>query len=124
MKIVSHRTLIRKVAERWRAQYGNAKGNKPPGCDEIQRRLDALNVATATVKDVSEIIGNSSWVRLKCDECEREVEAVIVLGQEPDYESHTAAVCQTCIDEAHLTFTTRLIESAEVGDEIINKIQP
>lgn len=53
-----------------------------------------------------EILGGTSWTSLKCDECNREVQAVVQLGQEPDYESATACICVDCLSEAvKLTLT-------------------
>lgn len=45
-------------------------------------------------------IGNSSWTRLKCDECDNDVQELVQIGQEPDYESATANVCFDCLHRA------------------------
>lgn len=70
---------------------------------QIARKLDALDGETATPADVDSIIGNSSWTRLTCDECGKEVDAVLTVGQEPDYESHTASLCRNCVKLASET---------------------
>jgi len=50
--------------------------------------------------DVDRVIGNASWTRLHCDGCGESVDAVITVGQEPDYESATASLCPKCMAEA------------------------
>jgi len=67
---------------------------------KVAEALDALNKETASIQDVEAIIGNGSWTRLTCDECSSEVDAVIRMGQEPDYESSTALLCFSCVKKA------------------------
>lgn len=96
------RDMIRGVAERWRVQYGisgtwtrTISGDS----EKVYKRLLALP-DTATAKDVEAIIGNDSWTRLTCDQCDREVDAVVELGQRPDYASHAADICLDCLRTA------------------------
>lgn len=100
MKLETMRGQVRSVAQRWRAQYGNASRH---GADkqEIQRKLDALDVETATDADVTAIIGNSSWTGPhECHECGVTTRAAVELGQPPDYESRTATICIDCLHKA------------------------
>ena len=53
---------------------------------------------------VNDIIGNQSWTQCSCSECNRDVDAVVQLGQEPDYESSTAWICRDCIKLAAAAF--------------------
>ena len=55
---------------------------------------------TASVADVTAIIGNDSWTSLKCDECGKYVDAVVQVGEEPDYESYSAKLCKPCVYKA------------------------
>jgi len=102
MKFFSERELIRSVAERW----GNLKGmdRKINGKTffEILKELKALDVETVTVKDVNEIMGNNynNWCKITCDECGKDVEAAVQIGEEPDYESSTAMICIPCLLKA------------------------
>ena len=107
MKLITQRMLIKAVAARWRKQYEPFTNESPLFAErmglrslmtkkEIAERLDILNGETASVDDVANIIGNCSWTRLTCNECDREVDAVIEVGQEPDYESATARLCHDC----------------------------
>lgn len=94
MKIITERTQVRDVAKRWRQQYTNSK-------QDIAKKLDALDVETATSADVAAIIGDNSWCGLlKCDECEEKVAVAVMVGEEPDYESATATLCVACVKKA------------------------
>lgn len=104
MEIKSVRAKIRSIAEKWRKGYCN-----PPREDhfinqkhvmQIYKELAAINVETATAADVSKIIGNSSWTGNVCNECGFSANVLMQLGEEPDYESHTANICYGCLCEA------------------------
>jgi hypothetical protein len=112
MKLTTQRDLIRAVAARWRQQYEPFQNDDRPlfsvrnGCRQpipkkaIIEMLDALDKETATPADVAGIIGNASWTRLTCDECEKDTDAVLTVGEKPDYESHTASLCRSCVERA------------------------
>jgi len=53
-----------------------------------------------TEEKAKEILGNDSWTRNKCDECDADVYATVQLGQEPDYESAAANICLDCLNKA------------------------
>jgi hypothetical protein len=98
MKKITQRDLIKEVAKRWREQYTPFKN--APDKLRICLALDALDGNTASAEDVAAIIGNASWANLTCDDCEEYVTEVMELGQEPDYESHTASICGPCLEKA------------------------
>ena len=101
MKIETMRDQVRTVAARWKEAYQTQ--NLPYYFDkaEIQRKLDALDVETATDKDVATTIGNGTWVSPGyCGECKTEDWSAIQLGEEPDYESATATICLACLRKA------------------------
>lgn len=112
MKLTTQRDLIRAIATRWRRQYepftyddkplfSVRNGYRQPIPKKaIAEKLDALDKETATPADVAEIIGNESWTRLTCDECGKDTDSVLTVGQEPDYESHTASLCRSCVEQA------------------------
>lgn len=103
MKLITERMLIGQVAERFRRQYG-ARLDSPLYDGRVPRlmlaALESLDKETATAADVSLICGNDSWVQIKCDECGESVDAVIRVGQEPDYDSSTASLCFGCVRAA------------------------
>jgi hypothetical protein len=99
MKIISIRSQILAVADRWRLQYPKGVCNAEK--EAIWKKLRALDKATATAADVAAIIGNNSWAcPTQCDECEESFDTVIEVGQEPDYESRTATLCIDCLSTA------------------------
>jgi hypothetical protein len=111
MKLTTQRDLIRAVAARWRQQYEPFTHDTPLFSvrngyrqaipkKEIAAMLDAIDAETATPEDIAAIIGNESWTRLTCDECGKDTDAVLTVGQEPDYESHTASLCRSCVERA------------------------
>jgi len=104
MKVIDERYKVRGVAEHWKAQYfRNGKwGNTVTGdCGEIYAKLAALDPETAVAADVAKIIGNNSWAGPdNCHECGETVPRTVQVGQEPDYDSHTAQLCEDCLRHA------------------------
>lgn len=100
MELKTMRGQVRSVAQRWRANYGNTSRNSAKK-QEIQRKLDALDVETATDADVNTIIGNSTWTRpSECYECGMTTWDAVEIGQPPDYASHTVTICVDCLRKA------------------------
>lgn len=116
MKVITHRTQIREVAEKWKAQYFRRDKWQPMssgGTKGIYDALRALNTETATAADVAAIIGNCSWVKdLECSECRKTFPVIVEVGDEPDYESCTAWMCVGCLREA-----VRLAETESAQQE-------
>lgn len=108
MKLITSRDLIRKVPERWKAQYcnGGQWGNTlvSGSTKAVYEALVALDLETATADQVAAIIGNESWSRNMCNECGQNVDAVVEIGQPPDYESATAYACGPCLYKATALF--------------------
>ena len=110
MHLLNERNQVRKVADRWLAQYG-LYGSY--GADNrrrsIGRKLLALDKETATAEDVAEIIGNTSWVcQQKCGECGTKSWNIVQVGEPLDYESATAYLCVNCLRAA-----VKLVEDEE-----------
>ena len=99
MKVITERDLIRLAPKRWRDIY--ADGRHGEDKLEILKKLEALNTETATAKEISDIIGNDSWVKRLCSECGCYKTPVIEVGEEPDYESSTATLCRPCLEKAY-----------------------
>ena len=103
MKIITRKGLASTAAKRWKDQffhrlntglwYATSWGKSK---EQIYNELVALGDDPAA-DAVDKAIGNDSWTSCKCDECNQEVEWVIRVGEEPDYESNTAHLCGTCI---------------------------
>ncbi len=105
MNVITKKDLIAGVARRWDRQY-------PPGVMKslppISGALDVSSVSArlhalppdATEADVAAAIGNGRWTKLQCDECRADVDVVVSVGAEPDYESATARICLPCAEKA------------------------
>lgn len=113
MKLTTQRDLIRIVAKRWRDTYSPFKGELPifsvrngfiaqKSKEQIANELDALDRETATPADVEAIIGNGSWTRLTCDECKNDVDTILTVGQNPDYDDRSTDLCLYCVNKAFL----------------------
>jgi len=99
MNLTTKREIIRRVPAHWRQTYTPfQKWDDSKG--KIAKELDRINVETATEDDIERIIGNRSWTRMTCDECKKEVDALIQVGEPPDYESRTAQLCPECVRAA------------------------
>lgn len=108
MNITTKQWALSTVAERWKRQY-------PQSHQDIFQKLSALS-AVADEDEITKIIGNSSWTRLQCDECGRDVDAYVTIGQEQDYDSSTARICRDCIAKALALFDAEALRLAGQED--------
>ena len=99
MKLITTRLLIQKVAERWEKQYPKGSCHYEDKKD-ILLKLQAIDANTATADDVKNISGNSTWTSIACNECGKNVDAVVECGEPQDYESNTAYICKECLTKA------------------------
>ena len=97
----SEREEVQGVAVKWKAQYCHdgrwselRMRNGETSSELIYKRLLAMPT-DATAKDVEEIIGTDGWVGESCTECHGK--ALVLIGQEPDYESSTVYLCAECV---------------------------
>ena len=95
MKVITRQEVANHVADKWKKQYETG----PYASPEKVAKLIALRALgdTPNPDDVDKAIGNESWTRVKCHECNEEVSPVIRVGQKPDYESYTACICLRCL---------------------------
>ena len=98
MRVVTIRSQVRGVSDRWNQQYSSLGSDAQA---EIGRQLREIDTETATAAEIAAIIGNNSWVGpSRCHECKRFFHAVVEVGEEPDYESNTANLCVECLRRA------------------------
>jgi hypothetical protein len=101
MKLITIRFQILEVAKRWKSQY---VGGKHEQADKIAiyANLLKLDLTTCSAETIASTIGNDSWAcPQKCYECGGRFNAVLQIGQEPDYESATTYLCIGCIASAN-----------------------
>ena len=103
MKKITRLDVIRRVAARFKQQYFR-KGEWSEAHFGLARDHALTYQSIVDAGDdgaaIDIAIGNGLWTRLKCDECDNDVSAVVQLGQELDYESATANVCFDCLRRA------------------------
>ena len=101
-KKITRTTLAAEAAQRWDNQYGTGAASDKQA---ISRWLHRLGAAPSP-DDVDKAIGNKSWTSVPaCDSCCQEgLEAVVEVGQTPDYDSATARLCEDCILAAAALF--------------------
>lgn len=98
--LATRKANAKTAAERWRAQYfGGGKWRYEDRMRGIWERLVALG-DNPNPDDVERIIGNTSWTECKCDQCGERKESVVMVGEPLDYDSRTASLCVSCLDEA------------------------
>ena len=113
MKLITQRDQIRTVAARWKEQYYHQRFHpltnrlvshwsttySHDSTEAIYNKLAALDGETATAADIDAIVGNNSWssVGYHCSECDTQpTDAILQIGEEPDYDSATAFLCRDC----------------------------
>ena len=95
--VITRQTLANSAANRWREQYARFQ---IPDAKSIGNELAALG-PTPNPDDVDRVVGNKAWTIVPpCNGCGAEnPHAVVHVGDEPNYESHTATLCTDCISE-------------------------
>lgn len=100
MRIKTRQELADGAAEAWREQCSkNSYYQWGVDKEQILEKLIALGPQPAP-EAVDEAIGNGSWTRTNCHECEAENINVVQIGEEEDYESNTAYICGDCLKAA------------------------
>jgi hypothetical protein len=103
MRSITLREVIKGVPARFSEQYGRqmdeiaAHASPPSTYRDLISRLNALDTETATPEDIAAIIGNPSWAQLECDECGRDREHLVRVGDEPDYDARWQDLCADCL---------------------------
>ena len=99
MELITKKSILEGLAQKYQMQYStNRQFFDGSWSDDKIKMLKAENPLTE--ERAKEILGNDSWTRNKCDECNKDVYATVQLGQEPDYESATANICLECLNKA------------------------
>lgn len=104
--IITTRTKIRELPERYAYQYANKYGmlvGAGPTAGEVLAKLHALDRETATVEDLSKIAAYlPGWVEIRCGSCHMSVPSAIIVGDlnSDDHEAAEITLCRRCLDEA------------------------
>lgn len=106
MKIITKRSIISAVADKYRAQFLGVKMYEERTAYDL-KRLNDLELETCTEDDIKKIIGNSSWTTNYCSECRGDFEKTVSIGRY-DY-GESIMLCEACIEKA-----LKLIRSQEI----------
>ena len=107
MTVSTTRSLINSLATRWLSHYpleewGDKKiMSRNETFGEVYFNLLNTDLTKLNKSQATRLVGLSSWVDLRCDECNRSVNWIITVGAEPDYESNTASLCKDCLSLAY-----------------------
>lgn len=99
MHLTTKQAKIKSAKDRFFKQYKSDR-YESSYITAIKAKLRKLDPDTATELDIVKAMGSNSWTRIVCDECNEEVDAIVTLGEEPDYESATADICKNCLIKA------------------------
>ena len=96
--LLTKQHLVNIVDERWKKQY--FRGYSWNYCaDEKYEKLVSLG-KNKNPQDVDKIIGNSSWTRLICHNCNKDIDAVFIFGTDET----SCYVCEYCVKIATQQF--------------------
>ncbi|HCH9337326.1 TPA: hypothetical protein PNO69_004522 [Salmonella enterica] len=96
MNILTKQHLIDVVCDRWLKQYYyNGEWRYGYNKEDTYYKLQSLG-DKKTEESITEVIGNSSWTQLICNECNRDNERVVVMS----CEEYSLYLCLKCINKA------------------------
>ena len=105
MELITERSRIKTVAERWDARYAPEFRLIASGSSKtISEKLHALNVSKVSAATVNKIIGSDSWTALVCAECKVKVKKVVVFYG--PYGDHAHQICESCATKVKTLFKT------------------
>jgi hypothetical protein len=103
MRVVTKKTLIATVAQRFRETYLRRDEWLPTdqGGDSgaIYAKLSALPV-TADEEEITAIAGDNRWTENICDECGQDSAVTVLLGEEIHHPTDLTAICLDCLKQA------------------------
>lgn len=99
MNLITKRQLANMAKERWKKQYCNQDVWYYGETKKlIYEKLEVLG-DTPSPEDVNKAIGNGSWTRITCSDCDESVDSAVVLGN-VDYDSEYVYACKDCLTKA------------------------
>ena len=113
MKIITKRMKIRETIDTW---VNDGSGFNPIA----KSRVLALNPDTASEKDIVDILGNTAWTEIICDECGEDVTFAVGIGD--DAEGFDEPACWLCLMCARKSVGLLEDESVSMFRETIRKL--
>jgi hypothetical protein len=103
MRVVTKQALIATVAERFRETHQRRSEwlLTAGGADAavVYAQLIALPTNT-TEASVIAALGDNRWTENVCDECGKDCEVTIILGEEIHHPTDMKAICLDCLEQA------------------------
>jgi hypothetical protein len=100
LKLITKQSKVKPAIERflkvfpqYHKQFGSGGGY---WSQERFDAINALNPETATPADIERTM-NSSWSENRCDECQKDFDTLVQIGQEPDYDARWLCLCGGCL---------------------------
>ena len=93
---------IKDVPRRWHNAYNYGEWLNDQDKQDKAEKLFALSSEELTKENIDKIIGNDSWTKLHCDECNEYVKKYIILSV--DGGDCIYRICPECIKEAYEAF--------------------
>ena len=95
--LLTKQHLVNTVDERWKKQYYRDDSWSYYGEDKVETYEKLVDLGSKkNPEDVDKIIGNSSWTRLICSHCNKDVDAVFIFGASEE----SCYVCEGCVSVA------------------------
>ncbi len=91
MELITKKQKIDGVYRRWMNQYPNDKDGKG---------VQLLKEKPKTEEHVCRIIGNNSWTDNHCSQCNDDVDKLVHVGDNMEYDGENARICLKCLTEA------------------------
>ena len=105
MELITERSRIKTVAERWDAVYAPDFRPIVSGSSKtISEKLHALNLSKVSANTINKIIGNGTWTTIHCDECHTNVLKAAVLYD--GYGNAAFQICESCATKVKTLFKT------------------
>jgi hypothetical protein len=99
--IIKKADQLQDIPDKWTAQYARST---TPWHREVSQNLQALKPEERTQERMDQIIGNGSWTALRCQVCGKDVDVLMQLGEEPDYDSTGINICKQDLQKALRAF--------------------
>lgn len=81
--LLTKQHLVNTVDDRWKKQYYIDSSWDYYGEDKVEKYEQLVSLGkNKNPEDVDKIIGNSSWTRLMCHNCNKDVDAVFIFGKD------------------------------------------
>lgn len=95
--LLTKQHLVNTVDDRWKKQYYLNSSWDRYGDDKVEKYKELVNLGSnKNPEDADKIIGNSSWTRLICNHCNKDVDAVFTFGTNEE----SLYVCEGCVNIA------------------------